>query len=162
VEEWFRGDRKRWVIPFELGDNKVTISPATRWVEVREAMIAASDEPFEDKTYDKLLEKLGAELSDNLGEVGKSFFVDEVSTDGRVKIKDSVNEATFLAAFVDFGDRVFLSGTSDWERISASVEERPEPTPTPSRFVIYDETTPEGRVAAARQRRRQMLSSKSR
>ena len=21
VEEWFKGDRKRWVIPFDIGDN---------------------------------------------------------------------------------------------------------------------------------------------
>src|SRR5580765_1458914 len=159
VTEYFRGDRKRWVIPFELGDNKVTVAPATRWVEVREAMIAASDGPFEDKSYGKLLEKLGVELSENLGEVGKSFSIEEVSTDGRVMIKDTVSEATFLASFTELGDHVFLSGTSDWESITAPVEPKPEPTPAPSTFSMVDEGTPEGRVAAARQRRQLLLSS---
>ena len=62
VEEWFKGDRKRWVIPFTVGDNKVTISPATRWVEVREAMIAASDD-FDEKSYDTLAIKLDERAS---------------------------------------------------------------------------------------------------
>ena len=159
VTEYFRGDRKRWVIPFELGDNKVTVAPATRWVEVREAMIAASDDPFEDKSYGKLLEKLGVELSESLGEVGKSFSVEEVSTDGRVMIKDTVSEATFLASFTELGDHVFLSGTSDWESITAPVEPKPDPAPAPSTFSMFDETTPEGRVAAARSRRQVLLSS---
>jgi hypothetical protein len=161
VEEWFRGDRKRWVIPFDLGDNKITISPATRWVEVREAMIAASDD-FEKRTYTMLLGRLSVELSENLGEVGKTFVIEEVSTDGRVCIKDTEKDAVFMADFAEFGDRVLLSGTSNWERIKAPVAdaaEQPAPAPTPRVVPIHDMGTPEGRVAAARQRRRLLLSS---
>ena len=160
VEEWFRGDRKRWVIPFDLAENKVTISPATRWVEVREAMVAASDD-FEERTYTMLLGRLSVELSNSLGDVGKSFVIEEVSTDGRVCIKDTDKNVVFMADYAAFGDRVLLSGTSDWERISAPVAdvEQPTPAPTPRVVPIHNLETPEGRVAAARQRRRQMLSS---
>ena len=161
VEEWFKGDRKRWVIPFDLSENEVSISPATRWVEVREAMIAASDD-FEEHTYGRLREKLSVELSNNLGEVGKSFSVEELSTDGRVKIKNAENGSVFLAEYVDLGVVVILSSTADWERIPAPVAdaEQPVPAPTPRVVPVHDLNTPEGRVAAARQRRRQLLSSR--
>jgi hypothetical protein len=161
VEEWFRGDRKRWVIPFDLAENKVTVSPATRWVEVREAMVAASDD-FEERTYGKLFDKLSVELSETLGEVGKTLQVEDISTDGRVCITDTNNKSAFLASYVEFGDRVMLSGTAEWERIPAPVADAEQPAPAPTRkkvVSLYDETTPEGRVAAARQRRRLMLSS---
>lgn len=161
VEEWFRGDRKRWVIPFDLAENKITISPATRWVEVREAMVAASDDDFEGRTYSMLLGRLSVELSNTLGDLGKSFIIEEVSTDGRVCIKDTDKNVVFMADFAAFGDRVLLSGTSDWERISAPVAdaEQPVPAPTPRVVQIHNPDTPEGRVAAARQRRRLLLSS---
>jgi hypothetical protein len=161
VEEWFRGDRKRWVIPFDLAENKVTISPATRWVEVREAMVAASDD-FEERTYTMLLGRLSVELSENLGEVGKTFVIEEVSTDGRVCVKDTEKNAVFMADYAEFGDRVLLSGTSNWERIKTPVAdsaEQPAPAPTPRVVPIHNPDTPEGRVAAARQRRRLLLSS---
>lgn len=161
VEEWFRGDRKRWVIPFDLAENKVTVSPATRWVEVREAMVAASDD-FEERTYGKLFDKLSVELSETLGEVGKTLQVEDISTDGRVCIADTKNNSAFLASYMEFGDRVMLSGTAEWERIPAPVADAEQPAPAPTRkkvVSLYDETTPEGRVAAARQRRRLMLSS---
>ena len=160
VEEWFRGDRKRWVIPFELGDNKVSVAPAMRWVEVREAMVAASDD-FEAKTYSKLLEKLSAQLSDSLGEVGKSLRIEEVSTDGRVRVKNTENNAVFLAEFMEFDDVVLLSAASDWELLYAPHQadaEQPAPAPVKKVVELFDMNTPEGRVAAARQRRRQMMS----
>jgi hypothetical protein len=160
VEEWFKGDRKRWVIPFDLSENKVTIAPATRWVEVREAMIAASD-AFEERTYSKLLTQLSDKLSENLGEVGKSFRIEEVSTDGRVRIRNTENKSAFVAEFLAFGDSVMLSGTADWERVDVPVAdaEQPAPAPTPRVVPIHNLDTPEGRVAAARQRRRQLISS---
>jgi hypothetical protein len=157
VEEWFKGDRKRWVIPFDIGDNKVTISPATRWVEVREAMVAASDD-FADKTYSVLLGKLTDELGNMLGDVGKNLVVQNVSTDGRVAIKDTSNEAVFLAEYVESADHVLLSATSEWERISEPQPKKPQPKPKEKVVPLYDTSTPEGRVAAARQQRRQLLS----
>jgi hypothetical protein len=158
VEEWFKGDRKKWVIPFDIGDNKVTIAPATRWVEVREAMIAASDD-FEGKTYSVLLGKLTTELGNMLGDVGTKLAVQNVSTDGRVAIKDTTNEAVFLAEYIESGDGVLLSATSEWERIEAPKPKEPQPKPKSTVVVpLYDTTTPEGRVAAARQQRRQLLS----
>jgi hypothetical protein len=124
-------------------------------------MVAASDD-FEEHTYGKLREKLSVELSNNLGEVGKSFSVEELSTDGRVKIKNAENGSVFLAEYVDLGVVVILSSTADWERIPAPVAdaEQPVPAPTPRVVPVHDLNTPEGRVAAARQRRRQLLSSR--
>jgi hypothetical protein len=157
VEEWFKGERKRWVIPFDIGDNKVTISPATRWVEVREAMIAASDD-FEDKTYSVLLGRLTGELSDMLGDVGKEYAVENVSTDGRFSVKNITTGATFMASYVEVPDGIMLSGTSDWESLTAPEPPKPQPKSEEKVVPLYDTSTPEGRVAAARQQRRQMLS----
>ena len=164
VEEWFKGDRKRWVIPFTVGDNTVTISPATRWVEVREAMIAASDD-FDQKSVEKLAVKLGEELHDMLGKVGEKYSIDQITTDGRVSIKNGDDHALFMASYVEAGDRVLLSATSEWAQLQA-----PQPKPekkdrsaaaTVALSLMFDDT-PEGRVAAARQQRRQMMSRKSR
>jgi hypothetical protein len=156
VEEWFKGDRKRWVIPFTVGDNKVTISPATRWVEVREAMVAAADD-FEERSYSKLVGRLSDALNLMLGDgVGKSYRVDQVTTDGRVSVKNVDDQSVFLAEFVEIGDVLLLSATSDWDRIGDPV---PEEKPAPKRVVTFDTNTPEGRVAHARQQRRLLMSS---
>ena len=160
VEEWFKGDRKRWVIPYTVGDNKVTISPATRWVEVREAMVAASDD-FEKRSFGSLVGRLGDELQKAFGDEGGRFQIDQVTTDGRFTVRNTADSSVFMGEFVEIGSRVLLSGTSDWERIKA-----PEPKKQSSRndvatSLMFDDT-PEGRVAAARQRRRQMLSPQSR
>jgi hypothetical protein len=160
VEEWFKGDRKKWVIPFDIGDNKVTIAPATRWVEVREAMVAASDDDFESKTYSVLLGKLTGELQDMLGDVGEKFAVQNVSTDGRVAVKDTSNGAVFLASYIEVADdSVLLSATSDWERLRAPDPVKEQPPKSKEKVVpLYDTSTPEGKVAAARQQRRLLLS----
>lgn len=155
VEEWFKGDRKRWVIPYTVGDNKVTISPATRWVEVREAMVAASDD-FEQKSFGTLVGRLSDEIN---GTFGNKYQVDQVSTDGRFTVRNTADSSIFMGEFMEIGSRVLLS--SDWERVKA-----PEPKKQSSRndvatSLMFDDT-PEGRVAAARQRRRQMLSPQSR
>ena len=158
VEEWFKGDRKRWVVPYTIGDNRVTVSPATRWVEAQESMIAASDD-FEEKSYHKLAARLNDALGVMLGDgVGKSFRVDQVTTDGRVSVKNMDDNSVFLAEFVEIGDTILLSATSDWDRIS---DPAPEEKPGPKRVVeqLFDVNTPEGRVARARQQRRLEMSS---
>jgi hypothetical protein len=160
VEEWFKGDRKRWVIPFTVGDKGVSISPATRWVEVREAMIAASNGDFEEKSFVRLMSKLNSELHTMLGEVGDHWRVEQVTTDGRISVKNMSDQSVFAADYVEINGAVLLSATSDWERLKA-----PEPKPKKSsrtevaESLMFDDT-PEGRVAAARQRRRQMVSSR--
>jgi hypothetical protein len=162
VEEWFKGDRKRWVIPFTVGDNAVSISPATRWVEVREAMVAASDD-IDKKSYSALAVKLGEELRNMLGQVGEKYSIDQITTDGRVSVKNGDDFSVFAAQFVEFGETVLLSATSEWEQIKAP-EPKKKQSQSPANDVALSlmfDGTPEGRVAAARQRRRQMLSRKS-
>ena len=161
VEEWYKGDRKRWVIPFSVGDNKVTVSPATRWVEVREAMIAASDD-FSQRTYHALANKLDNELHDMLGKVGETYRVEHVTTDGRVSVQNTSDQSIFMADFVEVGDRVLLSPTSDWEQIQAPQPKKKESSRSDVALSLMFDNTPEGKVAAARQRRRQMLSRNSR
>ena len=161
VEEWFKGDRKRWVIPFTVGDNKVTISPATRWVEVREAMVAASDD-FEKRSFGKLVNKLDSELHTMLGEVGGKYRVEQVTTDGRVSFKKSDDQSILMAEFVEVGDRVLLSATSGWTVIQPPQPKQKESSRSDVALSLMFDDTAEGRVAAARQRRRQMMSSKSR
>ena len=159
VEEWYKGDRKRWVIPFDVSDNKIAISPATRWVEAREAMVAASDDDFERRSYHRLSARLNDALAVMLGDVGKSYRIDQVSTDGRVSVRNVDDKSVFLAEFVEIGDVLLLSATSDWDRIH---DPEPQKKPASKQVVaLFDEKTPEGRVAAARQQRRLMLSRKS-
>ena len=159
VEEWFKGDRKRWVIPFEVGDNKVSISPATRWVEVQEAMVAASDD-FEERSYTRLIGRLNDALNLMLGDgVGKSFHIDQVTTDGRVSVKNVDDHSMFLAEYIEIGSTIMLSATSDWDRISDPVTEEEKPV-TRRVVAMFDTTTPEGRVAHARQQRRLLMSSR--
>lgn len=161
VEEWFKGDRKRWVIPFTVGDKGVSISPATRWVEVREAMIAASDD-FDERSYVTLVSKLNSELHTMLGEVGDHYRVEQVTTDGRLSVKNMTDQSVFAADFVEINGAVMLSATSDWERLKAPASKPRQKSARPDveTSLMFD-GTPEGRVAAARQRRRQMLSRNS-
>jgi hypothetical protein len=161
VEEWFKGDRKRWVIPYSVGDNKVTISPATRWVEVREAMIAASDS-FDDKSFSALAVRLEDELRSMLGKVGENYSIDQITTDGRVSVKNGDDESVFMASYVDIGDRVLLSATSEWAQLQAPQPKVKQSAAVNVALSLMFDDSPEGRVAAARQRRRQMMSRNSR
>lgn len=161
VEEWFKGDRKRWVIPFTVGENKVTLSPATRWVEVREAMIAASD-GFDDKTLDVLAVKLSVELRNMLGQVGQDYKIDRITTDGRCSIRNGNDQSVFLADYVEVEDRVLLSATSEWAQIEAPKPKAKQSSAASVALSLMFDNTPEGRVAAARTQRRQMLSRNSR
>ena len=161
VEEWFKGDRKRWVIPFDIGDNVVSLAPATRWVEVREAMIAASDD-FDQKSYSVLVGKIDGELHTMLGNVGQQYRVEQVTTDGRVSFRNGNDSSILMAEFVEIGDRVLLSATSDWVVIQAAQAKAKQSSATNVALSLMFDDTPEGRVAAARQRRRQMLSRNSR
>lgn len=101
-----------------------------------------------------------------LGKVGEKYSIDQITTDGRVSIKNGDDHALFMASYVEAGDRVLLSATSEWAQLQA-----PQPKPqekkdrssaaTIALSLMFDDT-PEGRVAAARQQRRQMMSRKSR
>jgi len=160
VEEWFKGDRKRWVIPFTVSDNAVSISPATRWVEVREAMIAASEGDFEEKSFVTLMSKLNHELHAMLGDVGEHWRVEQVTTDGRISVKNMSDQSVFAADYAEINGAVLLSATSDWERLKAPAPKpRQETRIEVAESLMFDDS-PEGRVAAARQRRRQLVSSR--
>jgi len=121
-------------------------------------MIAASDD-FEQKSFVTLMSKLNHELHDMLGEVGKQYRVEQVTTDGRISVKNMSDQSVFAADYVEINGQVMLSATSDWERLKAPETKPRQVSSRPAVAVsLMFDGTPEGRVAAARQRRRQMLS----
>lgn len=159
VDEYFRGDRTRFVIPFTISDDKVSPAPATRWVEVREAMIAASDNPvdFAEVSSEKLREKLNVALSEALED--DSYRVDEITLDRRVRVRKD-DGATFMTEFAvtDVGG-VLIAPVSEWDRLSSA--ERPAKKAAddkhPAKRVELSDS-PFDRVSAARERRRQMMT----
>ena len=62
VEEYYKGNTSKFVVPYTFTESKVQIAPQARWQQVEEALIAASDE----SPFDKVLETLRAEMSDNV------------------------------------------------------------------------------------------------
>ena len=176
VNESFRGKRTRFVVPFSKNnDGQIEISPPTRWVEAKEAMIAASDDSndnkltFADLSAEKVKEKLSLALSEELGGHADGYRVEEVSLDSRARIVSKVDGAQFVAPFVvrPGGTVFFAEPSSQWERLAPAPPEADAPTPpasAPSNVEIafsepIDTSSMEGRLRAARQRRRQLLSS---
>lgn len=164
VQEYFKGDSKRLVIPFTRSDDKVSISPATRWTEAREAMIAASDEDFESMSADAVLDRIRINLSDILG---NDLFVPEALTfDQRVRIKNQESGVEFVAPFLMGNDgSVQVAQPAYWNRMKAAepdTKREPDqpvssPTVTLSDEPKFDTSTPEGRLKAAQHKRRQLL-----
>lgn len=162
VNEYYRGDSTTWVIPFTKGDDgEVTMAPATRWIEGRNAMIAASDADFEPMSSDKVLERLRVNLADTLGD--DKYEPKAVTLDQRVHVENRESGVEFIAPF-------FMSGAGDvqvalpahWDRVKGASTERekkqPTPTPPPKVTLSDDLSTPEGRVEAARRRRLSVMS----
>jgi len=165
VEEFFKGDRSRWVIPFTVSDDKVEPGPERRWTKGRDALIAASDDNFDDVSTEAVTTKLNDALT-NLEDV-EDFEVVRVSMDQRCRIQNKNTGLTFEAPFTRMpSGQVFLAAPDQWDRVQAiKLEDKPDqPAPTPKKSTnvtpIFDENTPEGRVAAARQRRRSMIAVK--
>lgn len=166
VTEWFKGDRTRWVIPFSVEDNSVKPAPATRWVEGQEALVAASED-FGDMATDAVTAKLAVCLLSDMDDDG--FKVEQVTLDQRCKIRNTTTGAAFEAPFqVTKGGAVFLSDAADWTRVESSQAKPPASKPSPRSDIkddaqsvpVFDMNTPEGRVKAARHRRRGQLAGK--
>lgn len=168
VEEYFKGTQTRYVIPFtQSDDGDVSLAPATRWVEVREAMIAASEPNFEELSTSKLRDQLSIALSDQLGTTDSVYRVEDVSLDHRARITNKAMGKSWIARFASLDkDAVWLQPAAEWEPILASDQPRDDAlrpaTSTPKEVVNLDDS-PEARLRVARQRRRQAfgLASKS-
>ena len=63
-----------------------------------------------------------------------STSIDQVTTDGRVSVKNGDDQSIFMADFVEIGDRVLLSATSEWEQLQAPQAEE-EAAATASRML---------------------------
>lgn len=172
VEEYFKGDRTRYVIPFTVDGDEVKPAPSTRWVEVREAMVAASDKTFEECSTHTLLERLTLALGEQVGKTDTVYRVDDITTDGRMRIVNRGLGKAWTAEYALFDDSVWIAPTESWESIEASdtpkdTSTQPAVSSTPKaavpasktqKFVKLADTTSPERLAAARQRRRQMLA----
>lgn len=163
VEEYFKGENKRFVIPFERKDDgTVSVSPSIRWVEVREAMIAASDEGFEDMASANVLDKLSVKLSEQLGKTDSVYRVTEVTLDNRARIVNKAKKKEWVARFAFLADdTLWIEPADKWKAIEASDEPDPgvqQPAPAPV-VNMSDSSLATDRLKAARQSRRQLLSS---
>lgn len=163
--EFNKGRSTKFVIPFTTDDTgAVSLSPATRWMEVKQAMIAASDPPDFDSVAAQMIQgKLMIRLAEMLGADGyKKFAISDVSIDRRLKIKNKETGAEYVTSFTMLSDGLpYIEPADQWERTKA---------PDRSGLALVDEIhrvsktkvsssdTPEARVQAARQRRQRLLS----
>lgn len=161
VEEFFKGQQRKYVIPYTRDGNDVSIAPSTRWVEAREAMIAASDAEFDMLAISNVEVALTNGLSKMFGDDAAKFDVKDVSIDHRVKIGNTDTGAEYVASFTLLTDELAaIQSPSEWERTKAP-EQRVQSTTPPVAVKLSDEfdlTTPRGRVEAARKQRRQLSS----
>jgi hypothetical protein len=172
VQEYFRGVTSKFLIPFTRNEDAIEPAPNIRWTQVREAMIAASDEvdddpflladrrkKFTEMSADKVREKVEIALSDMLGKDANKYQVAEVALDNRCLIVDKENLVSFAADFSLSPDGViFLSVSSEWERLNNPKEKKKDEPKTmktnPVTNTIMFADTPEGRVAKARHERK--------
>lgn len=164
VEQYFNGQQTKWVVPFTRDtDGQVEIAPATRWVEAREAMIAASDEDFDSSDVEAVKGKLILKLGEMFGNDADRFGLAGVSFDQRLKVVNKQSGAEYVAAFTMLSDgEVFIDPSSTWERTKAPEQKVQDASATKSVKLsdepTFDLSTPRGRVQYARQQRRQASS----
>ncbi len=158
VDEFFKGDQKKWIIPFthNKDDGSVEIAPATRWVEAKEAMIAATD-VFDNCAVEGVKGKLIIKLAETFGDQADKFGVSDLSLDRRIKVVNNTTGAEYVAGFTILADdSVVIEPTAYWERTKAPAQPtQAAPNVKLSDEPTFDLSTPRGRLEAARQQRRQ-------
>lgn len=154
VEEFHKGQQRKYVIPFVREGKEITVAPSTRWVEAREAMIAASDLPEFELVSSSCVQSLVADaLATMFGDDVTKFNVKDVSVDQRAQIGNTDTGAEYVASFTLLADdSVVIEPPAQWERTKAP-EQKVQST-NPPVVVSDDLTTPRGRVEAARKQRR--------
>lgn len=163
VEMYYKGDRSRWLIPFTTADGKVTPSPEFRWTEVKEALVAASED-FGTTSISRVKEGIERALQINFGDEASNYSVDEVSLARQALIRNA-DGALFLADFAMLSDgQICLAPSNTWEKradapvVRTTENEKISAAPAQKKDIqLFDESTPEGRVLAARYRRRQLI-----
>lgn len=165
VEESFRGRTTNFVVPYSVDDDgAVSVSPQSHWQEGKQAMIAASDddgyEGFQARTVEALRERLTLALADLFGDDNK-LVIGQIATDGRALIRNTSTGAEHLARFREVNDHAYFADTADWTTVKLpSSKSEKAPASKPPVKVEFDLNTPEGRVAAARQRRAGLATNK--
>jgi hypothetical protein len=165
VEESYKGKVERWVVPYTQNDDgTVTPSSETHWTKGQMAMIAASDEAetvaeFERNTFEHVRDRLTVALDDMFGDK-HPLVIGTVSTDGRALIRNTDTGAEHIAHFREVGKHAYFTDTADWNpvKLPQSSKSSDKPAVVTSNVVTLDVSTPEGRVAAARQRRAALVT----
>lgn len=171
VEEYFKGKSTKFVVPFtRKDDGEVSVSPALRWTEVKEAMVAASDTDFEDMSIDKFLEKLRVSLGDTFGDNADDYKIDNISVDHRAKITKGDGEAWIANFSIHSDGVVHLSHPSGWSVIELNDvdDHEEEETSKPKTCVksielshniaVSPKDPLEARLAIARENRRRRMT----
>jgi len=165
VEEFFKGNRSRFVIPFTIDGEEVSVAPAARWTEVREAMVAASDSDFDELSHTRLVNTLDIALSEMVGKSDSAYRVDEVSLDNRVRIINKGKGRSWIAHFSILDDgSVWIAAADQWEPIEASDKPKDDakrPASSNSQSLVLSDDETESRLRAARQKRQRLLASQS-
>jgi hypothetical protein len=161
VQESFKGESKTFVIPFTPKEGSVEIAPATRWIESREAMIAASDDNFAELTTSAIREKLGIALSDMAGD--GSYQLGDLTVDNRVRIKNEQGSEWVAEFSVQRDGAVHLAPAPRWKKTTeATTDDTGQQPPASSdqqKVVLSDDDPLSARVRAARAKRRSLLPS---
>lgn len=160
VDEHFKGDRTRYVIPFNIKDSGVEPAPATRWVQVREAMIAASDdltEGLDENRADQFKGKLQLALDKSIQD-DHSCTISDFTMDGRAIIASETG-SEWVANYFKLSDGEFaISPPYDWQRIKEPDKSKQKEQPqikNKSNIKLSEE--PPSRLDLARQRRRELV-----
>jgi hypothetical protein len=151
VTEEFKGTSTRFVIPFKVADKSVELAPQTRWVEVKEAMIAASDDDADFRPASDVKNKLTLALGEQLGKTGFVYRVEDVSLDGRARVTCNAKGATWIARFAEHEDgSVHIEPSDQWETVKSPASK--VSTPAASTVALSDDQLM-SRVEEARKQR---------
>jgi hypothetical protein len=91
-----------------------------------------------------------------------SLVIGTVSTDGRALVRNSATGAEHLARYREVGSHAYFADTASWTTVKLPLSngnKKDTPAAAPTTVVTLDVSTPEGRVAAARQRRASLVMS---
>lgn len=116
VSQEGQGEVNRFIVPYSIEGNEVKLAPPIRWTEVRQAMVAASDD---DPVYlNDLKLRLTDALESVVGKEASGYRVDDLTHDDRVKIVSKVTDAAWLARFYASDEETRISPVANWHKIS--------------------------------------------
>lgn len=149
-----QGEVNRFIVPYTIEEGEVKLAPGIRWTEVKQAMVAASDEEADPIYMGDLALRLTDELKNVVGK-SNGYRVDDITHDSRVKIVSKVNNSAWLARFYADDKEVRISPFVNWHQIDEGskvmLSDQSKPV-KPSRPVVG------GRLEEARRQRKLLIN----